>query len=132
MAVAGGLLLASTFAPWSDRGSGSSIALRRVGDLVLSGAVDAWAPRWVGLVVYAIPLGGALLLVGAGLGSRRGLTVGTAGTVAALAGGVVVVLALDRLGRAGVGPGTVMAAAGTVVAAIGLATAARIQLQGDT
>lgn len=118
---AGGvLLLASTLLPWSDRGAGSTIALRRVADLVLSGTVDALVPRWAGLTVYLIPFGGALVLIGTGLGGRLGVGVSAVGLVLALAGTAVAVTALDRLPRSGVGGGTVAACAGAMLGTLGL------------
>ncbi|HEX7132469.1 MAG TPA: hypothetical protein VF228_07835 [Iamia sp.] len=118
---AGGLLLlASTFLPWSDQGAGSAIALRRVADLVLAGTVDALVPRWAGLVVYLIPLGGALVLMGTGLGGRLGLGVGAAGIVIAVVGTAVAVTTLDRLPRTGVGGGTVAACLGAMLGTLGV------------
>lgn len=115
-AIGGTCLLAASALPWSGRGAGASIALRRVGDLILSGALEAWVPRSAGLVVYAIPLGGALLLVGAGLGGRPGIVLsGVAGMLAA-AGTILVVTALDRLDRAGSGPGLVLGMTGAMLA----------------
>lgn len=118
--LGGGLLLASTFLPWSGRGAGSAIALRRVADLVLSGTVDAFVPRWAGLTVYLIPLGGALVLIGTGLGGRVGVGTGAAGLVLAGAGTALALLALDRLPRAGVGGGTVAACAGAMLGSLGI------------
>lgn len=118
--LGGALLLASTFLPWSDRGAGSAIALRRVADLVLSGTVDAFVPRWAGLTVYVIPLGGALVLVGTGLGGRLGVGTGAAGVVLAAAGTALAVTALDRLPRTGVGGGTVAACAGAMLGLLGV------------
>lgn len=118
--LGGLLLLASTFLPWSDQGAGSAIALRRVADLVLSGTVDAFVPRWAGLTVYLIPLGGALVLIGTGLGGRLGPVVGAAGVGIAAAGTALAVTALDRLPRAGVGGGTVAACAGAMLGTLGV------------
>lgn len=118
--LGGLLLLASTFLPWSDRGAGSAIALRRIADLVLAGTVDAFVPRWAGLTVYLIPLGGALVLVGTGLGGRAGTGVGGAGVVLAAAGTALALTALDRLPRAGVGGGTVAACAGAMLGMLGV------------
>jgi hypothetical protein len=118
---AGGLLLvAATFLPWSDRGAGSAIALRRIADLVLSGAVDAFVPRWAGLVIYLIPLGGALVLIGAGLGARLGVGLGAAGVGLAVTGTALALIALDRLPRSGVGGGTVAACAGAMLGTLGV------------
>lgn len=116
----GTLLLASTFLPWSGRGAGSAIALRRVADLVLAGTVDAFAPRWAGLAIYCIPLGGALVLVGTGLGGRLGPVVGLVGIVLAGAGTALAVSALDRLPRTGVGGGTVAACTGAMLGSLGV------------
>lgn len=123
-AVGGALLLTATFAPWSGRGAGSSIALRRIADLVLSGTVDAWVPRSMGLLVYAIPLGGALVLVGTGLGGRAGAVTAGVGVVLALSGTVVAVAALDRLERSGMGPGLYLAGAGAATGIAAVATQA--------
>lgn len=119
-AAGGALLLVATFLPWSRSGAGSAIALQRVGDLILTGAVEAWAPRWTGLAVYAIPLGGALLLLGAGVGQRSGRVIGGLGVLAAVIGSLVVIGALDRLDRSGVGPGTVAAALGAGLGLLGV------------
>ena len=119
-ALGGVLLLVAAALPWSGRGAGSALALHRVGDLVLSGAVDAWVPRWAGLAVYAVPLGGAALLVAAGLGGRAGAVVAVGAVVAAAAGAAVVLVALDRVGRTGTGAGALVAGAGL---ALGVAAA---------
>lgn len=121
----GALLLAASLAPWSGRGAGSSVALVRIADLVLSGAIDAWVPRWAGLVVYAIPLGGALLLLGTGLGQRAGLLVGSAGVGLSALGTALALGALDRLDRTGLGPGALAAGAGVALGAVAVAAAAR-------
>ncbi len=118
--LGGVLLLASTFLPWSDRGAGSAIALRRIADLVLAGTVDAFVPRWAGLAVYLIPLGGALVLIGTGLGGRLGIGIGVAGIVLAVAGTALALVALDRLPRTGVGGGTVAACAGAMLGSLGV------------
>ena len=118
--LGGLLLLGSTFLPWSTRGAGSAIALRRIADMVLAGTVDALVPRWAGLAVYLIPLGGALLLVGTGLGGRVGLVVGVVALLLALAGTSLAVLALDRLPRTGVGGGTVAACCGAMLGTLGV------------
>ncbi|QYG93099.1 hypothetical protein HC251_12070 [Iamia sp. SCSIO 61187] len=118
-AVGGVLLLGSTFLPWSREGAGSAIALRRIGDLVLSGTVDALVPRWAGVTVYLIPLGGAVLLVGTGLGGRVGSVIGAVGVALAAAGTALALAALDRLPRSGVGGGTVAACAGAMLGTLG-------------
>jgi hypothetical protein len=118
---AGGLLLlAATFLPWSDQGAGSAISLRRIADLVLSGTVDAFVPRWAGLGIYLIPFGGALVLIGTGLGDRIGLAIGVAGIVLAVTGTALALTALDRLPRSGVGGGTVAACAGAMLGTLGV------------
>lgn len=137
-AVGGVLLLGSTFLPWSGEGAGSTVALRRIGDLVLSGTVDALVPRWAGVTVYLIPLGGAVLLVGAGLGGRGGSVIGAVGVALAGGGTALALAALDRLPRSGVGGGTVAACAGATLGILGAGTgwfahrpAAHDDLRGD-
>jgi hypothetical protein len=115
--VGGLLLLVGTALPWSGRGAGSRIALVEVGDLVLSGRLDAWAPRPVGLVVYAVPLGGALLLIGAGLGGRTGRVVAGVAILLAAAGLVLARAALRRVGAEGWGPGASLSVLGIVLGA---------------
>ena len=124
-AIGGLLLLGAAAVPWSGRGAGSRLALWRVGDLILSGTVDAWVPRGAGLVVYAIPVGGALLLVGAGLEGRAGVALATTGVLGAVVGGLVVRGALDQLGRSGLGPGPVLAGAGAACGLVSVALAVR-------
>jgi len=123
--LGGALLLGASLLPWSGRGAGSSIALVRIADLVLSGVVDAWVPRWAGLVVYAIPLGGALLLLGTGLGQRAGALVGAAGVGLGVVGAALAGVALGRLDRAGLGPGALAAAAGLALGVMAVVASAR-------
>ncbi|NLV54701.1 MAG: hypothetical protein GXY13_03710 [Acidimicrobiales bacterium] len=125
LALGGILLLVATFLPWSRRGAGSAIALRRVADLVLSGRVDAFVPRPAGLVVYAVPLGGALLLVAAGLGGRAGATAALAGVLLAGAGTALAALALVRIEGTEVGGGTALATTGAILGILGLGLGAR-------
>lgn len=108
----GALLLGASFAPWTGHGAGSTIALVRIADLILSGAIDTWVPRGAGLVVYAIPLGGALLLLGTGLERTVGVLVGGAGLVLAVLGAALATLALGQLPRSGLGLGALAAGAG--------------------
>ena len=68
--LGGALLVASMFAGWVDRGAGSSMALHAIGDLLLEGTLSATASRWFGVVVYLIPVSGAALMLGAGMGGR--------------------------------------------------------------
>lgn len=111
-------LLGATFVPWGQRGAGSRIALVRIADLVLAGTVEAWVPRPLGLVVYAIPLGGALLLLGCGLGGRAGGAVAGLGVLAAGSGAAIALVALDRLSAEGTGAGAALAGAGVAAGAV--------------
>lgn len=128
-ALGGVLLIVASSVSWSARGAGSTLPLSRIGDLILSGTIDAWVPRSAGLAVYALPLGGALLLVGAGLGGRGGAGVSALAVVLATGGAILVTTALDRIGRRGLGPGLVLAGAGIAlgVLATALGTAAKGQ-----
>ena len=116
--VAGLLLLVGTALPWSGRGAGSRIALVEIADLLLSGRLDAWAPRPVGLVVYAVPLGGALLMVGAGLGGRPGRVLSAVSVLLATTGLVLARAALSRAGAEGWGPGATLSAIGIALGAV--------------
>lgn len=117
-AVAGLLLIVGTALPWSGTGAGSRIALVEVADLLLSGRLEAWAPRPLGLVVYAVPLGGALLLVGAGLGGRVGRAVSVVAVVMAAGGLVLARSALSQAGAEGWGAGAIVAALGVVLGTV--------------
>lgn len=77
LALAAGavLVISSFFLPYNDAGVGSAIAGHGLADLVLSGTISSWAPRWIGLVLYLLPLGGALVLVGLGLDATIGRVV---------------------------------------------------------
>lgn len=120
-AAAGGLaLLGATALPWSTAGFGSTISLLRLADLVVSGTARAWVPRGLGLIVYLIPLGGALVLIGSGLGRRRGLLVGALGVGGAAVGTLAALLSLAGLGRLGLGAGPALAIGGLAAATVGL------------
>lgn len=127
----GVLLLGASFAPWTGHGAGSSIALVRIADLILSGAIDTWVPRGAGLVVYAIPLGGALLLLGTGLERTAGALVAGAGLVLAVAGGALATLALGQLPRSGLGPGALAAGAGIGLGLVSLVGSIRTRPDPD-
>lgn len=122
--AAGILLLSAVFFPWAGSGAGSSIAARRIGDLLLSGAVEAWAPRWLGLCVYLVPAAGALLLIGIGLGGRPGLIVAAAGLLPALLVTGATIAALPREGLLDLGSGAAMALIGVVLGAVSVGWAA--------
>lgn len=121
----GALLLGATFVPWTARGAGSTVPTRNLADLVLAGTVAAWAPRWSGLVVYLIPAGGALLLIGTGMGPRIGTGLAALGSLLALVITIVAAWAIARGSRPNVGPGTVLAAVGSVLGLAAVAAAAR-------
>ncbi|MCB1040766.1 MAG: hypothetical protein KDA94_14730, partial [Acidimicrobiales bacterium] len=53
------LVLGSFFGAATTRGVGSAIDGRELADLLLSGTVTAWIPRWVGATLYLVPLAGA-------------------------------------------------------------------------
>ncbi len=124
--LGGLLLLVGTALPWSGRGAGSRIALVEIADLLLSGRLDAWAPPPVGLVVYAVPFGGALLLVGAGLGGRAGRVLSVVAVLLATTGLVLARAALARAGAEGWGPGATVSALG-----IALGTVATLARSGE-
>lgn len=90
-AVAGGavLVLIAMAGPLTGDGVGSTVSARQFADLVLSGGVASWVPRWAGLIIYVPALAAAVALVGLGLGGRAGRMVTavawTLGVVAALA-----------------------------------------------
>lgn len=123
--LGGLLLLGASFAPWTDRGAGSSIALVRIADLILSGAIDAWVPRGAGLVVYAIPLGGALLLLGTGLERTIGTVVAAIGLVLAVLGAALATLALGQLPRSGLGLGALASGAGIALGLVAVVAGTR-------
>lgn len=107
------LLFAAPFLPLTGSGVGSTVPAHQVGDLVLSGVVAGWVPRWVGAVVYLLPIGGATALLAAGLGGRAGRVLGWVSIVAALVGTLLPALALRWSPFETAGRGFVAAAAGT-------------------
>lgn len=123
--VAGGaLLLAATFLPWAPRGTGSSIAANRLADLLLSGTVDAWAPAWLGFCIYLVPVAGALLFIGCGLGGRAGVVTALAGLVPAAAVTVATVAALPQRDPLDIGTGAALALVGLALGAVSTTAAA--------
>lgn len=116
--LGGALLLAAILFPWSGHGAGSSISARRLADLALSGTVEAWVTPWLGALIYLVPLAGALLLIGTGLGGRTGVGLGAAAV--ALAGTVTVaaVARLPRRSATDLGAGAKLAVLGLLAAAL--------------
>lgn len=66
------LLFASAFGPWPSHGTGSTLSGHALGDLLLRGTISPWAPRWAGLVLYVVPLCGAVSLLAIAVGGRIG------------------------------------------------------------
>jgi hypothetical protein len=113
--VGGLLLVASTFFHWAGRGSGSALTLGELGDLALGGRASSALSRWTGLVLYLIPISGALIVVGAGIDRPLGRRLSLGATIVAavlVTGAFVLVVGNDRGLRAG-----------ELVASIGLALA---------
>jgi len=115
--LGGGLLLVATFLPWARHGTGSGVAARRMGDLLLSGTVEAWAPRWLGAAVYLVPVAGALVLIGCGLGGRSGASTAAAGLVPATVVTVALVAALPQRHPLDLGTGAWVAGVGLCLGA---------------
>ena len=65
--LGGCLVVASAFVPWVATGTGSTVALHDLGDLVLGGTVSSVIPRWVGLAAYLIPALGAAIVLASGV-----------------------------------------------------------------
>ena len=65
--VGGTLLVGALFVPWTSEGPGAGVDAHRVGSLLASGVLDALIPRWVAVLLYAGPLGGALAACAVGL-----------------------------------------------------------------
>lgn len=124
--LGGCLLLAATFLPWARHGAGSSIAARRLGDLILSGTVEAWVPRWLGVAVYVVPVAGALVLIGSGLGGRAGAAVAAAGLGPAVVVTALTVAALPRRHPFDLGTGAVLAGVGLCLGAAAAVLSARM------
>lgn len=114
------LLLVATLLPWAREGTGSTIAAREVGDLLLSGTVATWAPTWLGFCVYLVPVAGALLLIGCGLGGRLGRTVAAGSLLLALVVTVTTTAALPHPGGLNLGTGAVVALLGVGLGAVSI------------
>lgn len=103
MSFGGALLVASVFGPVASHGIGSVVSARQFADLLLGGAVEAWAPRWAGLALYLHPICGAALLLGSGVGGRLGPKIVLGGLVVSAAGQALMIVALG--GRPLTSPG---------------------------
>lgn len=75
VSAAGGLLVASAFFPWTAHGTGSSMRGYELANFALSRPGGVWigAARWLALVLYLVPITGAvaLTLVGARRSGKR-------------------------------------------------------------
>jgi hypothetical protein len=120
-AVPGGaLLVLSVLGPLTSTGPASSAPAHHVADLILSGDVERWMPRWLGLAVYAVSLAGAGVLIGAGLGERWGRRV--TAICAAVAGIALLLITMVLRGATLQRPGwgTLTAALGLVLTSVGV------------
>ncbi len=117
-ATGGLLIVGSMFLHWAGRGTGSALTLGELGDLALGGQASAAASRWTGIVVYLIPISGALIVVGSGIRGPVGrrLTIGATVVAAVMiVGAFVLVVGNDRGLRGGelvAGVGLLMVCAG--------------------
>lgn len=95
--IGAGLVVSGLFGPLTVRGPGSAVSARVTADLLLSGTIDAWAPRWVGVVLYLPPILAASTVASLGLRGRWAVVVG-------LVLGVGIVAAVLAIGK-GLGHG---------------------------
>ena len=119
-AIGGVLVVASFGLPWTSHGLASTVSGRELADLLLRGSIDALAPRWTGLALYLVPVTGALLIIGAGLGRRAGAWL-SIGSLAVLVGAEALIAgALDWAPWHASGSGFRSLVLGTAVAGAGL------------
>ena len=121
LAVAGSaLLVASVFRPWTATGVGSTISGRELGDLLLSGTVGRWVPRWGGVALYLQPACAGVVLVGLGLGGRAGRIAVVAALAVAWVGALLVAATLGWRPVTDPGSGALLLGAGLVLASVGV------------
>lgn len=122
IAVAGAALVVAAFLPWFDQGLGATMSLRELGDFLLRGRVGARG-RWLGALIYAVPLGGCAAIIAAGLPRRRARVI--AGVVAVVVAGLCIAAFATTGGQRDPAAGWFAAGSGTAALAIGAATARR-------
>lgn len=126
--AAGGLLLVASFTqPWTSSGLASSLSGRALADLLLRGTVGRFVPRWAGLGLYLLPVGGGLLLLGTGLGGRVGRRLAWVGVAVAAVAGVLVAGALGWRPITRLSAAIALVVAGLVLAAGGLLAERRVR-----
>jgi hypothetical protein len=111
-ALGGLALVGSTFLAWTASGAGSNISAHRLGDLLLSDAAKPWVPRWFGLVVYLVPVGGVLVIVASGLDLAAAPLVKSVGLGVAALVTAATVVAMPMRHALDLGPGALLAVAG--------------------
>lgn len=105
--------------PLTRSGPGSTVSAQELGDLLLAGVVDPMAPRWAGLGLYALPLAGAIALIGVGLPGAPGRAATIAASILASVAAVAVVLAFGGAPLVKPGSGFLVASFGVVAVLIG-------------
>lgn len=115
---AGLLLMASHSLPWASQGPGSTRSARVVADLVLSGVAEGWAPRWLGMVWYLVPLAGGFVLLLASATSSPWRRLRAVLVLVGLTSAVTVVLAAD-VGVRDLGSGALLVVGAVFAGALG-------------
>ena len=112
------LVVASMFWPWTAFGTASSVPGHRLASLVLSGRIDPWVPRWVGLALFIVPLSGCIGLASLAFAGRPWRIARLVAIAASAAFSLLLLGALHRLSIDGVGRGGALAFIGTIGAAV--------------
>ncbi len=115
------LLVVSITRPPADNGTGSTISLHELFDLLLAGNLPMPIPRWVGVFGYVPAIGGAMILISEALPTRPGLVVRGIGWLAAAASVSVLVTQGPWQVFGGLGPALWLGMAGVVVVGLGIA-----------
>jgi hypothetical protein len=122
-------VIASMFWPWTARGSGSAIPAHRFAALLLEGRVDFAVPRWVGAVLFLVPVCAATAVAMLTVGGRAAYFARNAAAVICLAICVTALVVLHSLSVARMGIGGWLALCGATLGAafVVMGTKERVQ-----
>jgi hypothetical protein len=86
--------------------------------LVLSGRIDPWVPRWVGLALFIVPLCGCVGLASLAFAGRSWRIARLVAIAASATATLLLLALLHRLSVDGIGRGGALALGGTIAAAV--------------
>jgi hypothetical protein len=115
-AGAGVAWIVSAFVSATSSGLGSTLSAHQLADLVQSGSVSYWVPSWLGVVWYAVPISGAVLIMCSSVDGPVARTTRVITSCAATAVSLALALTVTRWSPSRFGPATWLSLVAALIA----------------